>query len=72
MATRRRGEAERAIVHEWDKWAEVMAEKFGPSADMCFFYFLERDRPDLLDFGYSGDKWRAVQMMLLSANRITY
>ncbi len=65
-------EAERAIVHEWDKWAEEMAERFGSSADMCFFYFLERERPDLLDFSYSGDKWRAVQTMLLSANRITY
>jgi hypothetical protein len=72
MATLRRCEAERAIVHEWDKWAEEMADKYGPSADMCFFYYLERDRPDLLDFSYGGDKWRAVQAMLLSANRITY
>ncbi len=72
MTTLRRGEAERAIIHEWDKWAEEMAERFGPSADMCFFHFLERDRPDLLNFGYSGDKWKAVQMMLLSADRIIY
>jgi hypothetical protein len=72
MAWLRMCEAERAIVREWDNWSEEMADRFGPSADMIFFYYLQRDRPDLLDFGYSGDKWRAVRTMLLSADRITY
>jgi hypothetical protein len=72
MAALKMAEAERAIVHEWDAWAPQKAASFGPSADMCFFYHLQRERPDLLDFGYSGDKWRAVKVMLLDANRITY
>jgi hypothetical protein len=72
MAGLRMCEAERAIVREWENWSEEMAEEYWPSADIVFFYFLRRDRPDLLDFEYSGDKWRAVQMMLLSADRIIY
>lgn len=71
MPTLRRIEAERAILRVWDEWAEEMAERYGPSADMCFFHYLQHDRPDLLDFDYSGDKWGAVHTMLLSASRIT-
>jgi hypothetical protein len=72
MPTLKRSEAERAIVLEWDVWAPEKAASFGPSADMCFFYHLQRAKPELLDFGYSGDKWRAVRTVLLSADRITY
>jgi hypothetical protein len=70
MATLRMSNAESAIVHEWDQWADDMAEKYGTSADISFFLHLERDRPELLDFNCSGDKLRAVQLLLSGADRI--
>jgi hypothetical protein len=70
MATLRMTKAGYAIVQECDQWADDMAEKYAPSADISFFLHLERDRPELLDFNCSGDKLRAVQLMLSGADRI--
>jgi len=37
---------------------------------MLFFSFLEKERPDLLNFESSGDKWQDVHAWLLRERRV--
>jgi hypothetical protein len=65
-------EARRAVLREWDAWASENPEdaKAG-MAGMMFFAYLQRKRPELLDFKYPGaDKWQQVSAWLSSGSRI--
>lgn len=64
-------DAERAIIREWDVWAPKNAKGAGYSDGMIFFTHLQRARPDLLEFRFSGDKWQRVHGWLLSNRRVT-
>jgi hypothetical protein len=37
---------------------------------MNFFLYLEKERPDLLNFRASGDKWQIVHAWLLRERRV--
>jgi accessory colonization factor AcfC len=63
-----RDDAERFIIREFNVWVKTN----GPSQDgMDFFCYLQRERSDLLKFGFSGDKWQAVHSMLLSNGKVS-
>lgn len=64
-------EAERAIVREWDAWAAKQTDALRWRDGMLFFQHLQRERPDLLQFRYSGDKWQRVHGWLISNGRVT-
>jgi len=59
---------EHEIVDEWHRWCIRMRPGKDGSA---FFHYLESKKPELLDFQYTGDKWRAIQALLNRHRRIT-
>ncbi len=64
-------EAEQAILHAWDVWAANPLHASSLEDGMAFFTYLQRQRPDLLDFKHSGDKWQDVHSFLLGGRRVT-
>jgi hypothetical protein len=53
--------ARRAIIREWDNWARNNPEDSkGGAAAVLFFNYLQDDKPELLDFYSTGDKWQTV------------
>jgi hypothetical protein len=69
MPMMKKKEAEQAILHAWDVWAANPATS-NLNDGMAFFTHLQRQRPDLLDFKYSGDKWKAVHGFLIHGRRV--
>jgi hypothetical protein len=71
MPMMKKKEAEQSILHAWDVWAANPANASSLNDGMAFFTHLQRQRPDLLDFKYSGDKWQAVHGFLIHGRRVT-
>jgi hypothetical protein len=64
-------DAEAKIIKEWDAWAAKHTDPLSARDGMLFFNHLQKARPDLLDFRYSGsDKWQRVHGWLLSHRRV--
>jgi hypothetical protein len=65
-------DAETLIIHEWRRWApeHTEATRSRDGGAMEFFEFLEKERPDFLDFRCNGSKWHGVHMWLLRTGRI--
>jgi hypothetical protein len=61
--------AKLAIIREWDAWSQDHPGEAEIQDCMLFFSFLERERPDLLNFE-SGDKWQDVHAWLLRERRV--
>jgi hypothetical protein len=64
--------ARAAVIREWDSWAKSHPDdaKELSEAGMHFFTYLRKERPELLDFRYAGDKWRAIHAWLLREGRV--
>jgi hypothetical protein len=61
----------RAVIHEWDNWAALHPDDLNsPSAGMFFFTHLQKEKPELLSFRSSGDKWQTVHGWLLREARV--
>lgn len=58
-------EAKRAILLEWRQWSERTGN-FNVDG-LRFFGFLRTERPDLLNFRSSGDKWQVISGWLQNA-----
>jgi len=67
-----RNEAERrAVIREWDSWAAKNPEA-AKGDPIIFFFHLQRERSDLLDFKSRGaDKWQMVHGWLSNERRVT-
>ena len=64
-------EARAAIRIEWVVWARATKIKNATGADaLLFFNYLQAERPDLLAFKASGDKWQVVHSWLLKARLV--
>jgi len=59
-----------AVIREWDAWAPKHANEPSVSDGMNFFFYLQKQRPDLLNFRASGDKWQVVHAWLLRERRV--
>jgi hypothetical protein len=60
MAEMVNNEARRAVLREWDAWAPKHPDDAKIKGGMMFFvYYLQRERPDLLEFK-SSEKWQDV------------
>jgi hypothetical protein len=70
MAKRAKDEAKWAIIREWDDWAPKHPDDAKIMNGMMFFTYLQKERPDLLEFKSSGDKWQDVHGWLLSDRRV--
>jgi hypothetical protein len=63
--------ARRAVIREYDAWAAEHGHDAAKTRDgVIFFEYLRRERPDLLDFPFSGDKWKIVQRWLRTWGRV--
>jgi len=56
-------DAKRVILNEWSKWN---AKTGANQADMRAFYeWLKSERPTLLNFRATGDRWERVKIWLI-------
>jgi hypothetical protein len=64
-------EARPAILAEWRRWWPTTGKSVPGGLDgLSFFSHLQKDRPDLLSFRGSGDKWQIVHGWLMRANLV--
>jgi hypothetical protein len=71
MAREEDNPAKRAILKEWDSWAQRHPSDANTSGGMLFFTYLQKNRPDLLlDFKSRGDKWQIVNSWLLQSGKL--
>lgn len=66
----KKADAEYAVIAEWDRWAELNPDDAKIMNGMMFFTYLQRERPDLLSFKSSSDKWQDVHGWLLRARKV--
>lgn len=70
----KQADAKPLVISEWREWRrkKLPSDKKPTGTDgLVFFGHLRKNRPDLLDFRYSGDKWQIVHSWLLSAGLVT-
>jgi hypothetical protein len=64
-------DAERKIIRAWDAWAPKQGDSASLRDGIPFFYrHLQKEKSELLNFRYAGDKWQRVYGCLLRAGRI--
>ncbi len=64
----RQVEAEFLILHEWEGWWAknlTRGERASGTHGLAFFYFLQSEKPHLLEFPHQGDGWQTVHGWLL-------
>jgi hypothetical protein len=63
----KRDDARRLIISEWHQWrqARIPETEANGTEGFVFFRFLQRERPGLLNFRDSGDKWQTIHAWLL-------
>jgi hypothetical protein len=65
-------QARRAVLAEWDPWTKATNVNNANGRDgLTFFGFVQRERPQLLAFRASGDKWQTVHSWLFSARLVS-
>ena len=67
------GEAKRLVLQEWDDWAAKNlppGQKASGTDGLIFFGYLQRQRPHLLEFKASGDRWVTVHGWLAREGKI--
>lgn len=61
----KQSQAKELIRAEYLRWKNNPANENSSDPKFQFFLWLQQNRPDLLDFRYSGsDKWQCVYCML--------
>jgi hypothetical protein len=70
-----RAQTEINILHEFDAWVKRRPPPGGRLTSgteaLVFFGFLNLERPHLLDFESSGDKWQTIHALLLRHGRVS-
>jgi hypothetical protein len=67
-----RERAKQNVVVEWDSWSASNKITNAMAEDKLTFYaHLLKERPDLLDFNASGDKWQDVHSWLIRSRRVS-
>jgi hypothetical protein len=73
MAKEKNADAKRAIIREWDAWSKSHPDdaKRTITAGMSFFTYLQKEKPELLNFqSASADKWQTIHGWLLRERRV--
>jgi hypothetical protein len=63
-------DAERKIIREWDTWAPKQSDPASLRDGFPFYRHLQKEKSELLNFRYAGDKWQRVYGCLLRAGRV--
>ena len=53
-------EARRKVLREYDRWAKDHPDNATKLGGFIFFGYLDKEKPDLLDFRAVGSKWQIV------------
>jgi hypothetical protein len=72
-ARMKKDEAKRLVLQEWDDWATKNlppGHKASGTDGLIFFGYLQKQRPHLLEFKTSGDRWLTVHGWLSRAGKI--
>jgi len=62
-------DARLAVLREYDKWAKDHPNDAKKIGGYVFFGYLEKERPDLLDFRATS-KWQIVHLWLRHGGRL--
>ena len=63
-------DARLAVLREYDRWAEDHPNDAKKMGGYVFFGYLEKEKPDLLDFRAAGSKWQIVHLWLRHGGRL--
>ena len=69
----KKDEAKRLVLQEWDDWAAKNlspGHKASGTDGLIFFGYLQKQRPHLLEFKTSGDRWLTVHGWLSRQGKI--
>ena len=66
---KKKEDARLAVLREYDRWAKDHPNDAKKMGGFVFFAYLEKERPDLLDFR-AGSKWQTVQGWLRYGGRL--
>ena len=72
-ARMKKDEAKRLVLQEWDDWAAKNVppgQRARGTDGLIFFGYLQSQRPDLLKFKASGDRWLIVHGWLAREGKI--
>jgi hypothetical protein len=72
-ARMKKNEAKRLVLQEWDDWAAKNVppgQRARGTDGLIFFGYLQSQRPDLLKFKASGDRWLIVHGWLAREGKI--
>jgi hypothetical protein len=59
-----------AVLREYDRWAKGHPKDAIKMGGFVFFGYLQKERPDLLDFRGVGSKWQIVHDWLRHGGRL--
>jgi hypothetical protein len=66
----KKDDARLAVLREYDRWAKDHPNDAKKMGGFVFFGYLEKERPDLLDFRTAGSKWQIVHLWLRHGGRL--
>ena len=66
----KKDDARLAVLREYDRWAKAHPSKAKEMGGFVFFRYLEKERPDLLDFRGGASKWQIVHLWLRHGGRL--
>jgi hypothetical protein len=67
---KKKEDARLAVLREYDRWAKDHPNDAKKMGGYVFFGYLEKERPDLLDFRAAGSKWQIVHLWLRHGGRL--
>jgi hypothetical protein len=67
---KKKEDARLAVLREYDSWAKDHPNDAKKMGGYVFFGYLEKERPDLLDFRAAGSKWQTVHGWLRHGGRL--
>jgi len=66
---KKKEDARLAVLREYDRWAKDHPHDAKKMGGFVFFGYLEKERPDLLDFR-AASKWQTVHLWLRHGGRL--
>lgn len=67
---KKKEDARLAVLREYDRWAKAHPSKAKEMGGFVFFRYLEKEKPDLLDFRGGASKWQIVHLWLRHGGRL--
>jgi len=67
---KKKEDARLAVLREYDRWAKDHPKDATKMGGYVFFGYLEKERPELLDFRPVGSKWQTVHGWLRHGGRL--